>query len=502
LDPDLGWHLKVGQGILQTGLVPNINQYNYTFTGSWVDHEWLSNLILYFLYSHGGYIVVSLVFALLIVGVLILLNIIAQRRQSSSSFIAIIIFQVLGVVACLPHFGARIQEIGLLFLLLLLLLIDYYNQHESWLILWLLPPLMYFWACLHASFLIGFFLLGAWVLVKLGEKLIGRYQPRPWLDMSKVISYRKMTIFVGASLLALAVTTLTPYRLKLYEFLAGYQDNFYQAHIQEWLSQFSFPFQYWQLFYLVLVVLAVIGYVYHSWSREKYFKINLWTVFLVGLFIILSFKSRRHFPLMLVATFFFVIEIYTTVFRQMLAGRPLGRNPWRPWICFFLLLCLVLVAASELVQTRFTTDPFTAFCADYPCGAVNFLQEHPNYGPWHLFNDYGWGGFLIWTDPARLLFIDGRLPQVTFAGHSFLAEYLDFFKPGADFTHKLSQYQIRLILMPAKDKNLVAANWEKIIFGIKDQDLQSVNYLRRYLSAAPDWQPVYADATAIIYAQK
>jgi hypothetical protein len=160
------------------------------------------------------------------------------------------------------------------------------------------------------------------------------------------------------------------------------------------------------------------------------------------------------------------------------------------------------VAVSELVQTRFITDPFSSFCGDYPCGAVKFLQQHPEYDSWHLFNDYGWGGFLIWTDPSRLLFIDGRLPQVAFAGHTFLEEYLDFFNKKTLWPAKLEQYQIKLILLPVKDKQINVKNWERIVFGLNDRDLQTINYLRQYLNTAPGWRIIYIDNTAVIYGQR
>jgi hypothetical protein len=502
LDPDLGWHLKVGQNIIQTGLVPSVNQYNYTFTGNWVDHEWLSNVGLYFIYSHFGYLAVNIFFALLIVLVLIILNLAIHRRYPQLGVFSIALLQIFGLIACLPHFGVRIQEVGLLFLLLLLLFIDYYNRRESWLILLVLPPFMYLWACLHASFLIGFFLLGSWIIIKIGERILIHIYPRPWLNMSETVGNKKIIIFSGAVFLSLAVTCLTPYYLKLYSFLAGYQDTFYQTHIQEWLPQWSFPFQYWQLLYLAVIFLALLGYIYHSLSREKYFKINLWSLFLVIVFIALSFKSRRHFPLMFVVTFIFLVEIYSTVFRQMVLEKTWNFKSWRPWLRFCLILCLALVIMSELIQIKFTDDPFTSFCSDYPCGAVKFLQNHPEYNSDHLFNDYAWGGFLIWADPSRRLFIDGRLPQVPFGGHSFLEEYLDFFKKDTDFSKKLAQYQIQLILMPIKDKKNTAQNWEKILFDIKDSDLLAPNYFRNFLLTTPDWHPVYSDKTAVIYAKK
>src|SRR6056297_2408799 len=71
LDPDLGWHLRVGQEIRETVSVPQINHYNYTIEGQgWVDHEWLLDAFVSWVYDSWGYIVLSIFFALFLTGVL------------------------------------------------------------------------------------------------------------------------------------------------------------------------------------------------------------------------------------------------------------------------------------------------------------------------------------------------------------------------------------------------------------------------------------------------
>jgi hypothetical protein len=496
LDPDLGWHLKVGQEIAQTGAVPVANHFNYTFTGDWVDHEWLSNLIVYEIYNHCGYPSLTVGFALLIILVLILLNRAVYRFRPETSPGQIVFFQLLAVIASLPHFGVRVQELGLLFLLLLFLLLERYNKYKNWKILLLLPPFMYLWACLHASFLIGFFIMAAWLAIKIGEKILVRLRRLDWLDFSRVLAFREMIIFSGAIIFSFIVTLFTPYKLGLYSFLSGYRHTYYQAHIQEWLSQFNFPFQYWQLIYLAIVVFALIFYIYYAaFSGEKKFKVNLWTFFLVVLFVFLSFKSRRHFPLLFVATFLFLIEVYGTIFKTATVDKARLLNGW---LKFFLSFCLFLAAFLQLTVVKLTKNPFASYCSNYPCQAIEFLKNNPSYYSRNIFNDYAWGGYLIWSYSERKLFIDGRLPQTIFAGHTFLEEYLDFFKKG-EAKEKLEKYQIGLILIPAKEKKIKIRNWEKVIFGIRDEDLATVNNLRDYLLSAADWHPIYYDPTAIIY---
>src|SRR6202142_1181591 len=54
-DPDLWWHLRTGQWIVETGHVPHTDPFSFTRIGSpWISHEWLSEIVLYELWSHAG----------------------------------------------------------------------------------------------------------------------------------------------------------------------------------------------------------------------------------------------------------------------------------------------------------------------------------------------------------------------------------------------------------------------------------------------------------------
>src|SRR5258708_25772760 len=55
-DPDLWWHLKLGQIIWNTGQIPRTDQFSFTAQGHpWIAHEWLSQVVLYLTWRTGGY---------------------------------------------------------------------------------------------------------------------------------------------------------------------------------------------------------------------------------------------------------------------------------------------------------------------------------------------------------------------------------------------------------------------------------------------------------------
>jgi len=287
--------------------------------------------------------------------------------------------------------------------------------------------------------------------------------------------------------LSLIITLFTPYRQELYSFLSGYGNTAYLAHIQEWLSQFSYPFVYWQLIYLAIVAVALILYFMNN--RKN---INLWTIFLTIFFFILSFRSRRHFPLLFVTSFVFLINVYSQTW---------GTKMWKVnnWLRGYILVCLVTAISWQWLAIDLKCRPITSFNKDYPVQATEFLKSNPQYLDVNILNEYVWGGYLIWVYPEKQLFIDGRLPQTEFAGHTFIEEYLEFFEKDANITEKLLKYNIGLVLIKSHDREIKPKKWEKLIFGFRDDDFRNRNYLREYLLNSSDWRTIYGDQTATIY---
>ena len=529
LDPDFGWHLKTGEQIWQTGAVPNLNYENYTLEGrTWVDHEWLMNLITYLIYHNFGYIVLSIFFALLIVAALIIQLQFARKNflRADRGLIVFLALQFLGLYASLPHLGIRMQEITVLNLLLLLIIIFYYNKRtvaerhiglNSHLLvnffknisadiaispsiflkkfpqnlknlcsknvlrqpsenknyktlLWLLPLFM-FWASAHAGFLIGFFILGLFAFTKILELLAKRFD---WkiVDYKNNLTGGQIWTFIGFSFLTLIATFATPYGLKLYEFLAGCQDSFYQSHISEWQGQYFFPFQYPQLIYLeiALLFLALLFFTIFVFKREQGQKIDLWQLFLVSIFSILAFKARRHFPLLFIisAPIFAALFINFFNLRFSFLDKIKISSKLSRLLAIFILIALLLAGALVALNINFTARPEISYKNSYPLEAIKFLRAHPEWNDRRIFNDYGWGGYLIWQYPERKLFVDGRLPQYKINSATMLQEYYAFFDKEKTAV-KLSEYDIGLVLLKIDLKTPKISWWEKILFGISEK---------------------------------
>ncbi len=494
LDPDLGWHLKVGEEIARTGVLPHANTYNYTFIGNWVDHEWLINFVSFEIYNKLGYLGLNIFFAVVIICSLVLLNFFGRRFFTKTPEWLLAFLQLFGLIACLPHFGVRMQEFGFLFFILELWIIFNFNRGGKWSrLIWLLP-LFYLWSNIHGSFLLGLGIVFVWLVVKLIEKYLATSKWQKYLIATNIISTKKAKIFFLFSLGALGVTFLTPYGIELYSFLGGYSNTFYLGAIREWVPQFDFPFNYWQLAYLALVTFAFLFYLYKI-VREKSLKADIWQISLVFLFLILSFKSRRHFPLMFVGTFLFLLK---TIF-DLLGLENIKSFSLKKELKYVILICLGLAGLNQYIILAPIANPFSSFCSEYPCAATEFLKQSEQLKNFNILNEYDWGGYLLWVYPEKKLFIDGRIPQTRYAGQTFLEEYLEFFQKQTDYTKKLDQYNIRLILIRTNSKKIEARPWEKIIFWIQDGDLNRPNYLRKFLNSSSDWQKIYSDSLASVY---
>ncbi len=487
LDPDFGWHLRFGEIIWQTKSVPHDQIFMWPLEGkTWVDHEWLSNLVMYTLWSLGGYLAVSFFFALLPLATFFVINFYLFKNfiKRTEAQIVLAVIEVVAFFGMKPHLGVRVQEVTVLALSLLLITLHKNLLDRSSIPPWWLPVLFYVWACSHAGFLIGLFILCLWVVTE----AILFFFPRIFKETKRLTKENliQWTIISGLSFIS---TLLTPYGFHLYSFLSEYRDNFYLSRIQEWLPPYAFPIKYTQIG-LILLVISSSATIFGVLKK----KIPIFYYLATLLFIILSLKSIRHFPLLMVTWIILIIPYFLPEITSRLT------IPVRKISTILLIVCLGFITIYFFNQTYFTNSPLISYCKDYPCGATVFLLKHPEYNK-KIFNSYNFGGYLIGAAPELRLFIDGRLPQYPYNDKSMLAEYYEFNKP--DFTRqKLDEHQITTVF-DNKPRPLKKVNWfEKYFLGYKNFDYPKFNPVTNYVSVSPNWQKVYEDDLSLIYVRK
>ncbi len=515
LDPDFGWHLKTGEEIISTNKVPTINQVDYTLSGqSWVDHEWLANAAVYWVYTNWGYLAINIIFALIPLLSLLILNrfIIKEYTKERTNIWLFILIEIMGIIAFIPHFGVRMQEITFLCVLLLSLILYYYNKNKRWTtLLWLLP-LFYFWANTHGGFLAGWVILFLFFAAKITEHILHRFLDWKFMDFKNVLTLKQIGTYSLISLGALTTTFFTPYGIKLYEFFGTYTNTFYFNYILEWLPQWNYPYVYWQCIFIGIVISALLINLIYICQKKSNQKLDLWQMGIIVGFTIMAIKSRRHFPLLFIISAPWLIAFITDFLGLKAVNFKYFKSRSNNiLINLFLFFCFLIVSLNVIISTNFINDPFDSFCENkkssrqneflFPCQAISILKSNPEYRDLKLFNNFGWGGFLIWTWPEKQLFIDGRLPQANYENRSLLEEYWDFFEENRAQS-QLEKHQIQIVLLYDNSQPTKLSWFEKNFLFMNETDFNQPNTLKQYLDGSSEWKMVHSDNIAKIYIRK
>ena len=119
-DPDVWWHLRTGQLILQNHSLFHTDPYSFTRSGQpWVDHEWLSEVLMFGLYRVAGAGGLIVVFAAIIAATLLLVFMRCPGRPYLAALVTL-----WGAVASAPTWGVRPQIFSLLLASIFLVLLE------------------------------------------------------------------------------------------------------------------------------------------------------------------------------------------------------------------------------------------------------------------------------------------------------------------------------------------------------------------------------------------
>lgn len=484
LDPDLGWHLESGKRTYLTGQATATNDHNFSFpSNTWLDHEWLADLGMYLAYDKIGYPAINIFFVLIV-----LMSVFILYKQSGSNKPQWPAFLLLtfGTIAAAPHFGVRIQEFTFLFTILIFALLLKYQKSLNWKYLIPIPVIIWLWANLHAGFLLGLIMLVIFGLIKI-IKIIW-----PKISQEKKINTKGLIILILIGIISFGLTLINPYGFKLYSFLFGYRDTFFLTYISEWLPQWDFPYQYWQLSYIAILSITL-------WQvfKNKLKKYSLFEIVLILFLLITAIKSRRNFPLLLAASLPLLIKETT------LALYPKqSKIIMNTFLKICLIFSLIFLSTSQIITTKMVNNPFRQNDVDYPEKALDWLKSQDELQNKRTFNEFGWGGYIIWQYPEAKIFIDGRQPQAEMTDVSGLEEYYRFYNDN-QAEEKLLEHKIDLVLLKNnsnKEKGQETI-WKRFfIFNYKSiKKHESENELLTYLQNSLDWTLIYEDELTVIY---
>ncbi len=366
-DSDLGWSLRWGQYILDHG-IRKTDVFSYTMPGyPFVDHEWIVHVTQYLLYKQGGAVALGIFFM-----IPLLLTVWLVTRKATTPWKSIHVL-LLGA-ALLQIFIPKPSLFTLLFVAIEMILIK-----SAW--RWrraALALLFLLWANIHGGFLYG---LGIYVLWESGQ----------------IIESRRISPHALLGVAAATIATLlTPYGIHLWAgVLESVADVRLRTSVSEWQS--SFTVIHLGTMFVVSIYATVL------WYHRKALRPTELMLLLITFLMALS--SRRNLPIWIVLAAPYVNEGVAKLEQTVhtIPGATARLRSAYVGLFFFVSLVFLYEVFFIVGQMRLRSESF------YPQSAIAYLQQHPCDG--QVFTPYEWGGYYLWKNPGKQVFIDGRMPS-------------------------------------------------------------------------------------------
>ena len=385
VDPDIWWHLRTGQWIVEQTQVPTNDPFSAYGTGNhWVAYSWLFEVLVYGLFTKFG--LMGIVAFTVLMSLLIALALHVALRRVELPFMVEVCLLATALGAMSKVISPRSWLFSILFFTVELFILFYVRRTNKIASLLALPPLFALWANLHMQFIYGLAVLGLFfvevLLSQLPSLSLAAHRPNISLD-------RIFCIFVAC----LVATLITPYHFRLYIpiFEVIGQTGAFQL-ILELLPFFFRDLADWLALGLAIVAAFVLG-----WQRA-------WLPFptlllLMGTF--LAFRARRDAWVLVLAALFIIRELGWFVRTEPSFGLTKLRV-----VCVIVLLSVTIYLIG---LSRHISEPHLKSVVEktFPVAAVKFVNEKNYDGP--LYNHFNWGGYLIWALPRLLVSMDGRM---------------------------------------------------------------------------------------------
>ena len=434
---DFWWHLKIGEYINNNHVIPTTNMFAWTlppnqpfFYGSW-----FAELLFYLIYRINGLSWVIFLRTLLIgIGIWLIAKE-ANRRSYSWRITALVIAPLCLMIT--NNLPIRTQIWAWLpFIITYIILSKYIDGKISKTWLLLCPACMIFWVNVHGSFILGLILIGAFFV---GE-LLGRILKQNFaLDVKSIL-----WIGVTGMLSALAIL-INPRFTGVIDYTINLLTNPpSQQLIEEWQSPTPQGLANISFFIAILIFIVVTAY---SKYRLKPTEI----IIFVG-FLWLAWSGQRY-----VIWYGFVT---TPILAKLIKDLPIKTPVFMPqknWLNLFLASLLfipVIFAQPWFVESLPLPNTFwrqvlrnspvgPLISTDTPILATEYLKLHPGG---HLYNEMGYGSYLIWAIPEQGVFID---PRVELFPYDQWMDYIHI-NNGTNYEEVLSKYGVDRILLDTK----------------------------------------------------
>jgi hypothetical protein len=450
VDPDLWWHLRTGQWIVETGHIPHSDPFSFTRAGQpWVSHEWLSEVVFYEIWKRAGASGLIVFSAIVTTAGFMLLFLRCPGKPHWAAAAT-----ALGALASAPAWGVRPQMFTFALASLLLWLLER-GQERPWLLV-SIPPLFLLWLNLHAGFALGPALMLAYGLGLLVEVVIG---DTPWREAWPILA-RLLLL----ALACLALVPLNPSGAQLYRYpIDTLRSSGMRRFIVEWFSPDFHKFRFLPFLVVLLLLLVVL-------SRTR---VRLQARVLVPLVLttLLALDAVRHIPILVLLAIPVITAGLATYSSEVGIHTLSARSRVRP---MFNGLTLVLMAGFALVRWGvLARGQAIAEAQQFPEKAVEALRSRASGG--EVFAYYDWGGYTIYKlYPQYRVFVDGRADLY---GDDLLQQFQTAVQLRTGWREVLDRWGVRAVLLPRQaalaQALVLDPNWH-----LEYHDAQAVLLLR------------------------
>ena len=372
VDPDMFWHLKTGEWVLQHGAVPATDPFS-TFGQDkpWVAYSWLFEVVFHELHHVLGWSGVFLYRFVLWVAIAVALHRVVRRLQPS--FPGAFLVTAFGLAALTRLTEPRPWLLTILFFTVELELLRHARETGLRWPLVVLAGLFALWANVHIQFVYGLALLGV-------ETLDAWFDPKG-----------KVTRLAGTTVACALATLVNPYHVHVWGVVHEYATETRVFALVTELQPIRFrSAPDWFVLGLALAAAFTLGL-----RRDR----SPGAYLLLALASFCSFRAQRD-------------SWFVTIVACALAARvPLPGGPPPSGVELRALALTGIVVAATIglwinARDRFNEWHEKVISANFPDGAVRYVEANRLQGP--LFNAFGWGGYLIWRLPSIPVSMDGR----------------------------------------------------------------------------------------------
>lgn len=444
-DNDFWFHLRTGEFMWEKGIFPRTDPFSFTALGvSWVNHEWSAQLLFYATLKWGGFRAISVLVGL--VGVMFF--VVLTRRSCFHSWLTPVLI-VVAAYALQPFFVPRPQifayVLAAAFIVCLKVFIEEYDKRY----LLMVPLVVGVWGNVHASVVIVPLVYGA----ILGAEVLARLVPSM---ASYRMARRDLVILIGVMVLSSGLSLANPFGVSVYEYAfqplrhrEAYHTLIETQPIYKHLSSPSVVAAF------ILHLLLGAAMVWRAARPDASRRTHLFGyLFFAGIFF-MPLVSLKYLPFAWALMFPFLLPWIDTLWpgeKPTLVGALAG---------------LLVGLAIFFHQGHLAKDPH----GEWPHNAVAFLAQHVKG---NTYNPYTWGGYLLWQNKGKPVFIDGRFEM--FADRVYF-DALDF-EEGKRVDEVTDRYALSVA---------IARPWTALAYT---------------LSFRKDWSLVYWDNFGMIYVRR